>query len=464
MNLSYRNRKLLYLYYRLPKFVREIFAALYSLKVRNRRFGRAFHQQMRLLQANENLSREEKTRRQVSDLKATLHYAYENVPYYRSLFDQVGFRPDDMQSIVDLKKIPLLERDIVRSKNAELHSTTFAGPKFSHRTSGTTGTALSFTLSEEANQRHYGCVWHHYGWVGMRRGDRLATFGGHPLAHPDRQKPPFWLYDAAENELYFSVQHISPKNAPYYVEQLLRFKPVIVRGIPSFLNLIAQHMIDSGIYYTPRGVFTYSETLLDRQRKALEQVFNCTAYNFYSNGERSGHVLQCGHGKLHVLTETGVIEIVRADGSPAAAGEVGELVITNMINRAMPLIRYRIGDTGSMSQEEHCPCGRETPIIQNLTGRTNDFLVAGDGTRIRPVGVFMGTPMVKAAQFVQEEAGSVVVKIIPREGFGPEDEKKVAEELKAELGHSTRYQIEIVDDLPFGANGKLQHIVSKVPS
>lgn len=464
MNLSYRNRNLLNLYYLLPKFAREIFAALYSLKVRNQRFGKSFHEQMRLLQESEKLPRAERARRQVSDLKATLSYAYENVPYYRSLFDAAGFRPDDLKSIEDLRKIPLMERDAVRSKNAELHSTAFTGPKFSHHTSGTTGTTLGFTLSEEANQRHYGCVWHHYGWVGMRRGDRLATFGGHPLVHPDRQKPPFWLYDAAENELYFSIQHISPKNAPYYVDQLLRFKPVLVRGIPSFLNLIAQYMIDNGITYTPRGIFTYSETLLDRQRRALEQAFNCPAYNFYSNGERAGHVLQCGHGQLHVLTETGVIEIVRADGSPAEPGEVGELVITSMINRAMPLIRYRIGDTAIFSREEQCPCGRETPILENLTGRTNDFVITGDGRRIRPLGVFMGTPMVKAAQFVQEEVGFVIVKIVPREGFGLEDEKKVAEELEAEIGHSTRYQIEIVDELPFGANGKLQHIISKVPS
>ena len=323
MNLSYRNRNLLNLYYRLPKFTREFFAALYSLKVRNRRFGKAFHEQMRLLRESEGFSREERNRRQVSDLKETIRYADENVPYYRSLFDQINFRPDALQSIEDLRKIPLLERDIVRTKNAELHSTTFTGPKFTHHTSGTTGTSLAFTLSEEANQTHYGCVWHHYGWVRVRRGDRVATFGGHPLVHPDRRRPPFWLYDAVENETYFSIQHISPETVPYFVEHLLRFKPVMVKGIPSFLNLIAQYMIERGITYTPRGVFTYSETLLDHQRKALEQAFNCVIYNFYSNGERSGHILQCKYGKLHVLTETSVIEIIRADGTPAGVGEVG---------------------------------------------------------------------------------------------------------------------------------------------
>ena len=463
MNLSYRNRNLLNLYYRLPKFAREIFAALYSLKARNQRFGKTFHEQMRLLREDEKLSREEKARRQVSDLKATLRYAYENVPYYRSLFDQVDFRPDDLQSIEDLRKIPLLERDVVRTKNTELHSTKYTGRVFTHHTSGTTGTSLGFTLSEEANQIHYGCVWHHYGWIGVRRGDRVATFGGHPLVHPDRRKPPFWLYDTVENETYFSSRHISPETVPYYVEHLLRFKPVMVKGIPSFLNLVAQHMIERGITYTPRGVFTYSETLLDHQRKALEQAFNCVIYNFYSNGERSGHILQCGHGKLHVLTETSVIEIIRADGSPAGVGEVGELVITNFINRAMPLIRYRIGDTGVKAQETSCECGRDTPILESLTGRTNDFIITSDGLRIRPVGAFVGTPSVKAAQFVQKEAGSVVVKILPREGFGPEEEKHVVEELIAELGTAMRFQIEIVDELPFGANGKLQHIISELP-
>lgn len=464
MNLSYKNRNLLNLYYRLPKFMREIFAALYSLKVRNRRFGKAFQDQMLLLRENEGLSRAERDKRQVSDLRETLRYAYENVPYYRTLFDQTGFRPDGVQSMQDLGKIPLLERESVRAKNAELHSMAFTGPVFTHHTSGTTGTSLDFTLSEEANQRHYGCVWHHYGWVGVRRGDRIATFGAHPLAHPDRRKPPFWLYDAAENEMYFSLRHTSPATIPNYLEELFRFKPVMIRGIPSFLNLIAQYMVEHGITYTPRGVFSYSETLLDRQRKALEQAFNSTVFNFYSNGERTGHILQCQYGRLHALTETGVVEIIRADGSPAVAGEVGELVVTSFINRAMPLIRYRIGDTGVLAREDSCACGLETPIIESLTGRTNDFIVTEDGLRIRPVVAFASTPSVKAAQFVQEVAGSVIVKILPREGFGPREEKQVAEELKKELGNAIRYQIEIVDELPFGTNGKLQHIVSKVPS
>ncbi len=463
MNLSYRNRNLLQLYYRLPQFIREIFASLYSLKVRNRRFGKAFFDQIEMLKVNSNLSPDTRAQKQIADLRAMLVYAHENVPYYRDLFDKVGFNPKKVCSLDDLRSIPLLERDILRAQNENLHAKSFEGGKFIHSTSGTTGTALKFTLSEETNQRHYGCVWYHYGWAGVKRGDRIATFGAHPLVHPDRKKPPFWLYDSVENELYFSIQHISPKTASYYAEKLMKFKPVMVRGIPSFLNLIAQYMLEKGISYTPKAVFTYSETLLDRQRKAMEQAFNCPVYNFYSNGERTGHILQCQHGSLHVLSETSVVEVVRPDGSPAAVGEVGELVITNLINKAMPLIRYRIGDTGVVA-ESGCPCGRQTPILRNLTGRTNDFLVTGDGLRLRPVGVFANTPNVKVAQFIQEEVGSVIVKIVPRDGYGPADEKHIMEELRWELGKMTNIQIQLVDGISFGSNGKFQHIISKVPA
>jgi phenylacetate-CoA ligase len=462
MNFSYNNRNLLEIYFRSPKFARELFAAIYSCKVHNRRFGGVFSNQLEELQTNANLSAEERAIHQLSNLKNMLRYAGVNVPYYRALFEQIGFEPQSMQSLDDLQRIPLLERDILRTRNNDLLSQSFTGPTFIHHTSGTTGTALQFTLSMEANQRHYACVWHHYGWAGIKRGDPVATFGGHPLVDPDSNQPPFWLYDRFENDLFFSIQHISTQTAPLYVQALIDFKPAMIRGIPSFLNLIAQHMLESGKTYRPKAIFTYSETLLDIQRKALEQAFGCSVYNFYSNGERTGHILQCQQGNLHVMTETCVVEVLRQeDSKPASAGEVGDLVITNLINQSMPLIRYKIGDTGVMA-DGNCSCGRETPILKNLTGRVNDFIVTCDGRQLRPIGVFASTLNVKEAQFIQEEAGSVIVKVVPREGFKLIDNQHIMDELRWDLGNEINIQIQIVDGIPRTKSGKFQHIVSKI--
>jgi phenylacetate-CoA ligase len=233
-------------------------------------------------------------------------------------------------------------------------------------------------------------MWHHYSWAGIKRKDPIATFGYHPIIHVNSKKPPFWLYDRVENELFFSIQHISAQTAPLYIQALIDFRPVMIRGVPSFLNLIAQHMLETGKTYHPKGIFTNSETLVDLQRKAIGQAFGCPVYNFYSNGERMGHVLQCQLGNLHVLTETSILEVLHSDGNLATVGEVGELVITSLINRAMPLIRYRIGDTAIMG-EGRCSCGRDTPILKNLTGRSDDFIVKADGRRIHPLNVFLVT-------------------------------------------------------------------------
>ncbi len=461
MNFSYNNRSLLELFFRLPKFARELFSAIYSFKVHKRRFGGAYSDQFEKLMLNANLPAKERAIDQLSNLKNLLEYADANVPYYQGLFKKIGFKLRDFQSLDDLSSIPLLERDVLRTQNKSLLSQSFTGGTFINHTSGTTGTSLQFTLSLEANQRHYACVWYHYGWAGVKRKDPIATFDPHPLVHPENKKPPFWLYDRFENELFFSIHHITSQTAHSYIQALVDFKPVMIRGVPSFLNLIAQYILETGKTYHPKAVFTFSETLLDRQRKTLEQAFNCPVYNFYSNGERTGQILQCEHGNLHVMTETCVVEVLRPDGKPASVGEVGELVITNLINRAMPLIRYRIGDTGILG-DGVCQCGRETPILKQLTGRINDFIITPDGRHLRPLGVFANTENVKEAQFVQEVAGSVCVRIVPREGFGSLDEKRIMEELKWSIGNEMNIQIQITDEIPRTKGGKLQHIVSKI--
>lgn len=463
MDLSYGNRRLLKVYFRLPIFARELFAAAYSHRVHHLRFGGVFSEQLAELQRNSSLSAEERAADQLSRLKEMLVYAGANVPYYRNLFKKIGFVPQEMRSLDDLRSIPLLERDVLRSQHDELSSQTWTGPKIVGHTSGTTGSTLHFTVSVEANQRHYACLWYHFSWAGIKRGDPIATFGAHPVVPPEKKKPPFWLYDRFENELFFSAQHITPQTAPSYIRALESFQPKMIKCFPSVLNLLAQYILESGISIRPRGVFIYGETLLDMQRRTIEQAFGCPVFNFYSTGERTGYALQCQQGNLHVITETSVVEVLRPDGEPAAVGEVGELVLTNLMNRAMPLIRYRIRDTGTMG-EGKCPCGRETPILTSLTGRINDFIVTRDGKKIRPYRVFANSENVKEAQFYQEEPGSVVVRIVPRQSFGPKDENLIMEELRLRLGNEMKIQFQMVDEIPRARSGKFQHIISKIPA
>jgi len=439
-------------------------ALLYSFQQRRNRFGKIFREQLEELQRNRSLSFEERTRDQFQRLKALLIYVRDNVPYYHDLFQSIGFSPESFQKFEDLRQIPLLDKETVRTEKDRLISKAKLGPIIHTHTSGTTGKALHLLLTREASQRAYACVWFHYTWAGIQRGDRIATFAGHPVARPESLKPPFWIYDPLENEMFFSSYHITPATLPFYVKALAQFRPVLIRGYPSSIYLLAMYLLQTGRDdIRPKAVFTSSETLFDFQRKAIEQAFGCKVYSYYGNTERVAHLLECQERNFHVITESCVIEILRPDGSPASFGECGELVCTGLFDRAMPLIRYRVGDMGIFSPDR-CPCGINTPILKTITGRVEDVVVTPDGRHVgRLDHAFKDTLTVKEAQIVQEKLDSILVNIVPREGFGPEDEKRILRELRLRLGEAIQIQIQKVERIPRTETGKFRFVISKVP-
>jgi phenylacetate-CoA ligase len=462
--LSYKNKTLLKLYSNLPTFLRELFAFIYSKKVQRRRFGGVFSAQLEELKRNESLSLEERKAKQFDRLKEILIYAGMHTPYYQELFAAIGFDPEEVHSVDDLRRIPVLTKDIILDKQEELLAENFAGPTITNHTSGTTGTALKFVLSEEAHQRHYACLWFHYRWAGFQRGDRLATFAGHPVAAAEGARPSYWLFDRNENELMFSPYHISPDTIPSYVQALSDFKPVIIRGYPNIIYLIAHYLLDNtDIEISPKGIFTYGETTFDHQRQTIDKAFGCPVYSSYGNGEHAGHLLQCLEGNFHEITNTAVIEVLNPDGEPARPGETGELVVTSLINKAMPMIRYRVGDMG-IKTTGACKCGRTSPIFKEITGRTVDYIITPDGRHLRSfASLFFSTYNIKEAQAIQEEIDQITIKIVTRPGYSERDEKTFLDSVHKFLGDEIHIQLEIVDEIPRTAQGKYRLVISKVP-
>ncbi len=464
MNLSYENKKLIKIYYRLPLFIREWIGFLYSLKVQRRRFGGVFSTYLNDLIRNDELSLEERMAVQLNSLKETLVYAGKSTAFYRELFSEIGFDPQGVRSLDDIRVIPPLGREALRTQHDRLVSETFTGAKMSNHTSGTTGSAVELTISEEANQCHYACLYFHFGWVGFRRGEAFATFGGHPVAEMNRMEPPFWLHNRKENELMFSAHHLTPKTASSYVQALAEFNPKIIRGFPSMIYLIALHMMETGQRgVRPKGIFTYGETILERQREVIEPVFGCPVYSSYGNGERSGHLLQCEEGNFHIVTETGVVEVLRKDGEPAKPGEMGELVVTNLINRAMPTIRYKTGDS-VIQGEGLCKCGRTSPLVKEIAGRNYDFVVLPDGRHIGRLGRFFGETLnIREAQLIQEKIEELQVNIVPRSGYTEKDGELLLAKIRSYLGDEIKIRFQIVEEIPRTPQGKFKFVVSKIP-
>jgi len=461
MSKTYSNPRLKRVYYSLPTFMREGMAAVYSMTQHRHRFGGVFQSHIVELQANASRTAEEQTADQLRRLRSMLSYAGVHCAHYREVFHKVGFEPDAVRSLSDLQRLPLLDKETVRSQADRLLADQVPSRTIAGQTSGTTGTAFSFVISEEANQRHYATQWFHMSWAGVQWGDRWAFFGVHPVAPRDSLRPPFWVLDPFEKELIFSSQHMTPATLPEYAGALADYRPAVICGIPSAIHIMALYLNEKARRdIRPKGVFTWAENTLPYQRESIEEAFGCRVYSSYGNGEHTGHLLQCEKGNFHVVPETCVVEVLDSLGNPAAPGEMGELVCTSLIERAMPLIRYRIGDT-AIGAEGLCSCGRTTPILSDITGRTHNFVLGRDGRRYGPLAhLFTSVMLIKEAQFVQNEPGSVCIRVVPRTGYGSDNQACLMEAARNEFGNQVDVTIEVVDAIPRTEGGKFPVVVS----
>jgi phenylacetate-CoA ligase len=164
---------------------------------------------------------------------------------------------------------------------------------------------------------------------------------------------------------------------------------------------------------------------------------------------------------MHLSPDVGVTEVLRDDGTPAEPGEVGDLVVTGLLNVDHILIRYRQGDRGSLAPAgETCACGRTMPILASIEGRKDDVLVTPDGRKIgRLDPVFKASQRVREAQIVQEQVNRVRVKVVPGAGYDDTDARSIADRLRDRMGE-IEVVIEVVERIPRTRNGKFRAVVS----
>ncbi len=410
-----------------------------------KKYGPAFHRYLAQLEANEKKSRDELLHDQQQAVRRLLAYAQQHVPYYR----------DRNCSPENLADWPVLEKQTVAAAPEKLLSDEFPRETLMElHTSGTTGTPLAVRFSEDYHQLEMAFRWRHKAWAGAPFLSSGAYVSGHPVVPPNQAQPPFWRVDKAEKRLLCSSYHLAPRHLPSYIDALAKFAPDFVHGYPSSLYVLAQSMMETGaVHIRPKAVFTASETLLDFQRAAIEQAFDAKAFNWYGNSEMTCNIIQCAAGNLHYRTDYGVLELA-ADGT---------MIVTGLNNRAMPLVRYRVGDVAA-AREGVCPCGCAFPLIERIVGRVEDYVRTPDGRLIgRLDHLFKDVRHVREAQIVQQQTDELILRIVKAPGYGEQDENIVLAEARQRLGDGMKIRFEYVDALERTAGGKVRFIVSHLP-
>jgi phenylacetate-CoA ligase len=460
------------IYHRLPSFFWQFFASLQAYRLKRRRYGKIFKHALPAI--NERLQWEHSKWEafQKKQLTETLDRASKMVPAYRGNPSPRRLSGTDPLDI--LRDWPLIDRDFFR-RNADQ----FRDPEYGYKncielfTSGTTGTPKKIIRDARAEQLNYAYTearWRNT--AGVQLHDRWVMIGGQLVVPVERERPPFCVPAYPMQQLYASSYHLRPEFAEAYMRAIKNWAPVYMYGYASSLNLLAQFAELTNTPLHLKCIISNAEPLYEHVRLRLEKVFQCRVYDTYGGTEGAFMGFECSSGRMHLCPDFGVMEIVREDGTPCEPGESGNVVVTGLTNRAMPLIRYPNGDTAAWAKDQRCRCGCSFPVIERIEGRTDDLIELPDGRvvgRLDPV--FKSEFPIREAQIIQKNDLSIRVLIVkdpPRQHDGNSTsgeewtaiyERDLLKELRARLGNAIPISVHYVDHIPRGPNNKFKAVI-----
>jgi len=426
------------------------------------REGRAFRSLLKEFEKTQWYSSDELSAFQLSMLQRVLAHCSSDVPYYRERFAEIGFDSSAVAKLDDVKVLPLLDKSDVRRAGRSLRSARMRGPIFKGGTSGTTGSPLIIFQDLNAINRENAFVWRQLQWAGYSLGDRRVWLRGDMIVPIYQTSPPYWRMNRFENLLMCSSYHLSERNAPFYLDAIARFDPVIIQAYPSSIGYLANYLEATDGYYSGKslkGIVTSSESVPEDMRSTIEKRFGCLVFDWYGQYERVAAIGTCEHGRYHVISDYSFVEFV-----PTSDG-LYEIVGTSFNNDAMPLIRYRTGDfvEPALVGDASCPCGRSFPIVQFVHGRYDDVVKLPDGRRVgRLDHIFKGVNGIIEAQIRQEASDAVVILVVRAASYDMSTEEQLLSNARSRLGPDMRIDIQSAQSIPRTANGKFRGVVCNV--
>jgi phenylacetate-CoA ligase len=414
-----------------------------------------------VLRSHKVWNAEEIASHQLASIQETLDHARNTVPHYR------GYAPLRLRSPDDLRMLPILSRETVR-RNPEHFLSVSTSPRrrIQAGTTGTTGANLTVAYNEEALAENWAFLLRQWAWAGIEPRSPRLTFFGSRVVPAQRTEAPYWTFNVFERQLLLSIFHLSERTAPDYLDCLRRHRGKVLEGFPSVLAIVADFAAQRGERLPMRAIFTSGEPLYPDAREKIERVFQARVFDSYGMTELCGLIQECESGEMHLAPEYGYLEILNDSDEPVGSDEEGHFVWTGFLNRAMPLIRYRVGDRGCWRTGEACACGHTFPRVIPTITRESDVLRAADGRLFSPRALnqlLKQTTALRFCQFVHNRSDRVVVRAVASGNRAAEEVMNVRARLQELLGLSTNVTAELCDAPISRQGGKIPLIVNQVP-
>jgi phenylacetate-CoA ligase len=398
-------------------------------------------------------------------LKETIRHAVTHVPYYASL----GLPPT-----ADVSSFPILTRRLLREHYTDLQSCDRGRRGWSKTCSGgSTGEPVwvvrdrAFRHWDHAADMYYLSTLlgmpisyylsHHRLSLWHRRGRRRSSLS-----------PVDWAAGLLKQCTYLEPYTVtSDETLLRDIGTLNRSRPAVIWGYASSLHQLARFASQRRIpLHRPRFIISSVEMLYPAMREAITQAFGCPVYDYYGAIEVGRVAAECTRGRLHVFTFNNHVEVLDPAGRPAAPGEEGRLVITPVHNRAMPLLRYDIGDMARVSKDE-CSCGSSLPLLDEIRGRVIERFVTADGRTVYGgyfIAMFFEHEWISEVQVLQQDVDLITVyyRKMPGCAIPSQAVAQINDAVREVMGASCRIEWLEVDAVPRTPIGKHLHARSLV--
>ncbi|WP_044564394.1 glycosyltransferase [Azospirillum sp. B4] len=408
---------------------------------------------------------------QEAKLRRLIRHAYHQVPYYRERMRALDLTPTDIRSLNDLGKLPLLSKADVR---ANLHFDLFSDDHDKQRmlrvtTSGSTGEPFTIYADRHQLEMRFATTLRAMEWTGWRFGDRQVRLWHQTLGmswtQAVRERLDAWLM----RRLFIPAFEMREATMAATIERMRRHRPVLVDGYAESFDYLVRHAEAHGLEpFRPAAIMSSGQILADQTRAAISRYLGARSFDKYGAREFSGIAYECDHAAgHHVMAESYIVEILK-DGRPALPGEVGEVVVTDLNNFSVPLIRYRVGDLAeALDESTPCPCGRGLPRIGRIQGRAQAVILTPDGRWIP--GTFFShffkdhSSVVRQFQVIQETRAAMTLRIAKSPTHSSDGMRRMMEELAGHMGPSITISVAYCDEIPLLATGKTATVIQKIP-
>lgn len=434
-----------------------------------------FVRYLKWLEESQWWSKQEYEAYQLEKLQKLVKHAYENVPYYRRVFDQHKVKPDDIVTLADIQKLPVLTKDDVRNNAEDLIARNVDRSTLKYRTtSGSTGIPLGVYQDKDFSYLHeLGHVYRQRRWAGWEFGDRYFVLRGNaPPEAGTKGRSHWYSYNLRDNALFLSSYDMTEENMFQYQQKIEEFRPKFVHGDSSSMEILSRFMKRNGIENkTVKAIFLGSQTIFPYQRSFIQDTFKCPVYARYGMTEKAIDAVQCEqHNGYHVGMEYGVFELFDQNNQPVTqAGVPGRVAGTGFDTYPMPLIRYVTDDIAEYSADT-CACKRQATLVSDFKGRLGELVFSKSGYIVPLSPVYASihgnvVAKIREMKFVQEREGELLVRVVKAPAFTQEEvEKEFLAEVFTKLSEEEfNVTIEFVDHLARTGRGKLGLLDQRLP-